>query len=237
MRSILWPAFVAILLALAGSLFWSEGKTETRLADAHRQLATLQYASAATATDAVGGAPALGRVGALGRDPAGDARHVRVTAEYWDAEYASLTPQRDSVGTVVEADPQVLMTDANASFRAAQTETDRSAALRKLDAVVKNYADVLKANPGDADVAYNYEYAVRMRDSYQRARVAAKAAPPAPAAAEPGELPAGPTLHGHPGGPPPKSDMSQFKIVIPKRGEERKDDPQAGKGGAKIRKG
>jgi len=25
--------------------------------------------------------------------------------------------------------------------------------------------------------------------------------------------------------------------VIPKRGEERKDDPQAGKGGAKIRKG
>jgi hypothetical protein len=31
--------------------------------------------------------------------------------------------------------------------------------------------------------------------------------------------------------------MSQFKIVIPKRGDERKDNPEAGKGGQKIRKG
>ena len=31
--------------------------------------------------------------------------------------------------------------------------------------------------------------------------------------------------------------MNQFKIVIPKRGEERKDAPDAGKGGTKIRKG
>ena len=44
-------------------------------------------------------------------------------------------------------------------------------------------------------------------------------------------------MHGKPGGPPAAASMAQFKIVIPKRGEERKDDPQAGKGGAKIRKG
>jgi hypothetical protein len=31
--------------------------------------------------------------------------------------------------------------------------------------------------------------------------------------------------------------MNQFKIVIPKRGEERNDAPDAGKGGAKVRKG
>ena len=39
------------------------------------------------------------------------------------------------------------------------------------------------------------------------------------------------------GDPPPASDMSQFKIVIPKRGEERNDAPDAGKGGTKVRKG
>jgi hypothetical protein len=54
---------------------------------------------------------------------------------------------------------------------------------------------------------------------------------------EEADLPAGPTLHGHPGGPPPATEMNQFKIVIPKRGEERKDAPDAGKGGQKIRKG
>ena len=51
------------------------------------------------------------------------------------------------------------------------------------------------------------------------------------------DLPSGSTLHGKPGGPPPATDMNQFKIVIPKRGEERKDAPDAGKGGQKIRKG
>src|SRR5260221_383086 len=52
-----------------------------------------------------------------------------------------------------------------------------------------------------------------------------------------GDLPAGPTLHGKPGGPPPQVNMNQFKIVIPKRGEERNDAPDAGKGGTKVRKG
>jgi hypothetical protein len=54
---------------------------------------------------------------------------------------------------------------------------------------------------------------------------------------EAADLPEGPTLHGKPGGPPPAVNMNQFKIVIPKRGEERNDAPDAGKGGTKIRKG
>ena len=79
-----------------------------------------------------------------------------------------------------------------------------------------------------------------MRDALGKSRpgTAAKAAVgKQAAAAEPGDLPSGPTLHGHPGAPPTKSEMSQFKIVIPKRGDERKDNPEAGKGGQKIRKG
>jgi hypothetical protein len=137
----------------------------------------------------------------------------------------------------------VLLLAANAAFRTSQGDTDRNIAVRRLDTVVKTYAEVLK-NAGDsataADAAYNYEYAVRLRDNLARARGPAKlpAAASRTAAADTGDdLPHGPTVHGRPGGPPPAASMAQFKIVIPKRGEERKDDPQAGKGGAKIRKG
>ncbi len=92
------------------------------------------------------------------------------------------------------------------------------------------------------DAAYNYEYAIRAREALVRGRgPAAGEERDARAALNGGDdeadLPSGPTLHGRPGGPPPATEMNQFKIVIPKRGEERKDAPDAGKGGQKIRKG
>ena len=166
-------------------------------------------------------------------------RRLRSTADYWQAQYAALEPKRDAGGAIVEKDPDSLLLAANASFRASQGETDRNTALRKMDAVVKTYTEALKNNSASVDAAYNFEYAVRQRDALAKPRATAPkpaAAANAAAAAE-SDLPAGPTLHGHPGGPPAKTDMAQFKIVIPKRGEERKDDPQAGKGGTKIRKG
>ena len=136
------------------------------------------------------------------------------------------------------------MLAANASFRASQADADRNATLRRLDGVVKNYAEVLKNNPGQADAAYNYEYTVRVRDTPQQSP--SHAAVKVSAGAQGGReheraasaiCPRGRRCTAALGGPPPKSDMAQFKIVIPKRGEERKDDPQAGKGGVKVRKG
>ena len=128
---------------------------------------------------------------------------------------------------------------ANGAFRASQGSTDRTDTLRRLDGAVKSYAEALKANSQQVDAAYNFEYAVRVRDAIGRSKAgaAAKNAALKKAANEPSDLPAGPTLHGRPGAPPSKTEMSQFKIVIPKRGEERKDNPEAGKGGTKIRKG
>jgi hypothetical protein len=238
MKTVVAPAAIAVLLALTGALFWTEGKAETRLAEAHRRLATLQYADAALAGDQIRGQTGLARVPVLGSDAGADARRVRTTATYWDAEYSALAPPRDAAGTITESDPAVLLVEADAAFRTGQGDSDRSSLLRKLDAVVKSYAEVLKADPRSPEAAYNYEYTVRLRDNLQRARPAAKqAAAKSVANGDAGDLPSGPTLHGHPGGPPAKTDMSQFKIVIPKRGEERKDDPQAGKGGAKVRKG
>jgi hypothetical protein len=244
MKSVAAPAVLALVLAVTGATFWTTGQTARRLADAHKALATLQYTDARDETNEIDRAVSLGRrVQSLTGDPTADARDVRATVQYWRSDYAGLNPQKDATGTITESDPQILMLAANASFRASQADADRNATLRRLDAVVKNYAEVLKNNPGQADAAYNYEYAVRVRDNLSKARPtppskSAQALKTAESTNEQlGDLPSGPTLHGRPGGPPPKSDMAQFKIVIPKRGEERKDDPQAGKGGVKVRKG
>ena len=243
MRSIIVPAVLAVVLAAAGFAFWTMGKAEGRLADAHRELAMLQYADASAESDRTLGAPSLvQRVGWSGVNGQVDARHLRTTAEYWQTQYTALEPNRDASGTITETDPDVLMLAANASFRLSQSEGDRASTVRKLDAVVKSYADVLKNAAAPSDAAYNYEYAIRMRDALAKARPAATQKPTTATAAKTAadsdsDLPAGPTLHGRPGGPPAKSDMAQFKIVIPKRGEERKDDPQAGKGNVKVRRG
>jgi hypothetical protein len=244
MKSVAAPAVLALVLAVAGAVFWTTGQTARRLSDAHKALATLQYADASDETSEVDRAISLGRrVQTLTGDPTADARDVRATVQYWRSDYGGLNPQKDATGTITETDPQILLVDANASFRSSQADADRNTTLRRLDAVVKNYAEVLKSNPGQVDAAYNYEYAIRLRDTLSKARPTApsKSAQALKTAEntseQAGDLPSGPTLHGRPGGPPPKSDMAQFKIVIPKRGEERKDDPQAGKGGVKVKKG
>jgi len=46
-----------------------------------------------------------------------------------------------------------------------------------------------------------------------------------------------PSIHGRPGGPPKNADASKFKIVVPKRSDERNDNPEGGQGQEKVRKG
>jgi hypothetical protein len=241
MKSIAIPAVLTVLLAVAGVVFWTMGKAEQRLADAHREMAMLQYADASAESDATAASrPLVQRVAGFGGDEQLDARHLHATADYWQTRYTALEPKRDAGGTITETDPDVLMLAANAAFRLSQAETERTTVVRRLDSVVKSYAEVLKSPAASVDAAYNYEYAIRSRDALMKAKPAtakAAAAAAARAAGDETDLPTGPTLHGHPGGPPAKSDMAQFKIVIPKRGEERKDDPQAGKGNIKVRKG
>jgi hypothetical protein len=242
MKSVVIPALLAVALAAAGFMFWTVGKEEQRLADAHRALTVLQYADASARAEATDVRPLVQRVASLGGDGQLDGRHVRATADYWDGQYAVLEPKRDAGGAIIETDPQVLLLAANASFRASQGDVDRVSAMRKLDGVVKNYGEVLKHPSAPDDAAYNYEYAVRARDVLAKARSASAKTASAKAALDArdaldSDLPSGSSLHGHAGGPPAKTDMSQFKIVIPKRGEERKDDPQAGKGNIKVRKG
>jgi hypothetical protein len=251
MKSALGPFIAAIVLVVAGGAISLAARTETRLADVHKQLATLQYADAQSSGSAVERSQSLAlerRVPVLGRAAEADARDTRAAAGYWRTDYPAIAPQHDANGVVTETDPGILLLTANAAFRAAQAGGDRLDTARRLDTVVKNYAEVLKApacGAGDracdgraTDAAFNYEYAIRTRDMLAKARgPAAKSAAKLAVKTDDSDLPSGPTLHGKPGAPPAAVDMNQFKIVIPKRGEERKDAPDAGKGGQKIRKG
>ena len=240
MKSVIAPLLVAILLAIAGAGFSVAGQTEKRLADVHNELATLQYAAVASDSEQVEtDLGAARRVPQVGQAAATDLRDTRAEASYWSGGYSAIAPQKDANGAVTESDSSILLLAANAAFRSSQSD-DRAATLRKLDGVVKSYADVLRNSPGHMDAAYNYEYAIRVRDTLAKSKpapAAKSAKAPAKAADVASDLPAGPTMHGRPGGPPPATDMAQFKIVIPKRGEERKDNPEAGKGGVKVRKG
>jgi len=240
MRAVVIPLVVAAALALVGAGFWMAGQADRRVAEVHHQLATLQYAAAADAGAQVEGSLDLERrLPIVGKQAAADVHDATTAAKYWESDYTAVQPQHDANGLVSETDPTMLALAANAAFRASQTAGDRTETLRRLDGAIKNYTEALKANGQDVDAAFNYEFTVRAREALGRARAAgpAKAAPVKQAANESADLPSGPTLHGHPGAPPTKAEMSQFKIVIPKRGDERKDNPEAGKGGQKIRKG
>jgi hypothetical protein len=241
MKSVACPVVIAVIFAALGFAFWTAGQTERRLAEMHQQVAMLQYAAALDEGEDDEGFAMAQRLPRVGDALAADSRGERATAQYWRGEYIALEPKRDASGAVTETDPEMALLSADAEFRAAQHAVDRNDMLRRLDRVVKTYSDVLKINPS-RDTAYNYEYVVRLRETAQRQRPQTPAKPqaahaPRIAADAASDLPVGPTLHGLPGAPPKGTDMAQFKIVIPKRGEERKDNPEAGKGGGKIRKG
>jgi hypothetical protein len=239
MKSVVIPLVLAVVFAVAGEAFWLVGHADRRVADVHHQLATLQYAAAAENGAAVESSLDLERrLPIVGPQAAVDVRDAATTARYWESDYAGVQPQHDANGAVTDTDPSVLRLAANAAFRSSQSAADRGETIRRLEGAIKSYTDALKADGRDVDTAFNYEYTVRVREALGKARAAAaKAAPAKQAALEESDLPSGPTLHGHPGGPPSKTEMSQFKVVIPKRGDERKDNPEAGKGGQKIRKG
>ena len=171
----------------------------------------------------------------------------------WDSLYGALPLARDASGDPIEKDPEVLFLAANAAYRAGQRANgDRLATVRALDAVVSTYADVIKKSPGHVDAAYNYEYAVRARDAAVLSRETPRVKPGGPStppaagqksaagerAAATDDLPAGPTIHGHPGAPPSGTDMKKFKALAPMRPDEREADPdKAGENKRPLRRG
>jgi hypothetical protein len=236
------------LLAGAAWLCWTAGQIQSRLADANGRMVMLQYGGSLSEYDDI--EQSLGYAAQL---PARVTRIVagldesRATALYWEKRYGALSLARDASGHLVETNPDILFSAANALYRAGHRPgADRAAIVGALDVAIATYADVLRQAPGHIDAAYNYEYAVRARDSAAsrrdapRARTSGGAQPQVAdeAAARPHDLPAGPTMHGRPGAPPPDQENSKFRMLVPMQPEERQGNPdEAGQGRRRIRRG
>ncbi|MEO8259400.1 MAG: hypothetical protein ABI868_18780 [Acidobacteriota bacterium] len=247
MKKVAGQIVLAVVFLAIGGAFWVAGRLEGRVADAHEELALLRY----TALDAEYGdidqaMTYVRRVPWVADGLVDDVEEHRAASDYWRARYDALGPQRDATGAVIEQQPAVLSMAANAAYRTGQREgSDRQAVLRRLDTAVKTYAELLKKAPDNLDAAYNYEYLVRLRETTSKAKPvpAGKRQDPAKLVQQltgqtmAGDLPEGRTVHGDPGAPPPDTDMTQFKMHIPIRPDERQGGSDAGQGKVKIRKG
>lgn len=226
MKSTVGRALVAVLLLAGAAACWMAGQWQRRIAHADRALATFaqaqaEYDDVERSMRRVSGLPGL-------RTLASDVREHRAAMQYWRAQYDAVEVPLGAAGAMAGADPKLRFVAANAAYR--QAQRDPQGLARRLDGVMKEYGEVMRLDPGHAEAAYNYEFVARERAALGGKHGAAATNPALP----------GPvfTIHGRAGAPPPGSDMTPFKMVVPLRPDERKDVPQdAGKGNPKKRKG
>lgn len=233
MKIVLGYFALALVLLLAGGGLWATGRLEQRVVNARTQLLTMRYDAPLNEYDlverSVRYASDLPWVAAL----VADVRGQRATSKYWAHDYPSLTLARDAGGAMVEQDPALVLVAANAAFRRTRIDGSDRSASQQLDDILGLYVDVLKRAPHDFDAAYNYEFVARTRDTLARPRAgrSGREKPTARVAASTQ------TIHGRPGAPPDSTNKDDFKIIVPQDQEERQQVPEAGVGGAKVRKG
>lgn len=237
MKNVAVGIVLALVLFVVGAACWSEAQVTRRVAEAHRRLATLHY----DVEDDIGNAGSLwNRLPWPAGSSEDDVRRHRAAVSYWLSRYDSLTDLTLATGAQSLTDPQILFVAANARWRAVPPPTtDRKATVERLDGVIQAYADVLRRDPTAADAAFNYEFVSKVRDTL--AKAPAKGPVKDKKVAKPGnvsvDLPAGPTVHGRPGGPPEGTDMSDFKTISPMRYDEREEQMDPGRGKEIKRKG
>jgi hypothetical protein len=238
MKSMVGGTILALVLFVVAAACWSEAAVTRRVADAHRRLATLHYDADDGIDDAV---TVFNRLPWPGGEGPNDVRLHRATVSYWMVRYDTLAELPMATGQQAVNDPSLLFVAANAAFRNSNPQTgDHKAAVERLDAVIQQYAEVLRKNPGYADAAYNYEFVSKMRDTL--AKAPAKPSAKDKKAAEKTvvasvDLPVGPTVHGRPGAPPEGTPMSDFKTITPMRYDEREEQMDPGRGKEIKRKG
>jgi len=221
MTTVVARAVLAPVLFGTGILCLAAGRLEQQSAQALRHMASMSFAEAVDAYDRLEEAAGVAvYLPVYGAGRLEEARARRAVATYWLSDYASLPlPSPDGAQTDTP-DPDLMLAAANAAYRAAAEADRESGGMAK---VLEAYAQVLERVPGHVDAAYNYELVAR--------QLGGGAVPDEDAEA------AAPTIHGTPGAPPEGADMGQFKVVIPKRGEERQEDSEAGAGRTRIRRG
>jgi len=234
MTSTLLRLVVAAVLAVAAWLSWTESRLAARVADAKQDIATLNH----TNLDALTPARALSDYFPGGRRELSDEiRIAKATVAYWLGRYTAVAENGDAG----HADAAILLAAANAAFRESQRDPGTGpAAVQTLDGVLQAYVSALKAAPNNQEAAYNYEFVSRIRDQVARSPQgkAAKIGPLTPAMPiAGGDLPAGATIHGKPGAPPPDAKMEELQMIAPMEYGDREAQPEATPGVKRERKG
>jgi len=240
MKTVITRMLIALVLAIAGWLSWSEATQAARVADAKQDIATFNHDT----LDALTPQAALSDyLPGNRRRLADDVRIAKATVAYWLGRYGAVAADTNAS----QVDAEVLLTAANAAYREAQRDPAVGpAAVQRLDGVLQAYASALKAAgswPAEAsakaaEAAYNYEYVARIRDQVARSpqgRIARSPSTAGPVMG--GDLPAGPTIHGGPGAPPPDAKMEELQMIAPMEYGDREAQPEATPGGKRERKG
>jgi hypothetical protein len=242
MRTAATRLLIAAIFFVAGAVAWSQAAAARRVADAHQRLATLHY----DADDRIDADTLLNRIRIPVLSLDDEVRRHRARVAYWRTRGEMLENGASAPPPLAAplpgarggnqpgdegVDPEVMFVSTNTAFRAAtRSDTDRATAVERLDTIIQAYAEVLRADPSNVDAAYNYEYVVRVRDTIARGRGAVRGRRPMDDELGANiDLPAGPTIHGRPGGPPPDLPGEQFKTIAPMPYEEREEtDPGQG---------
>jgi hypothetical protein len=219
----------ALALLIAGLGLWTAGRFEQRVLGVETGLLTLVDQSPRDIEDIERSVSYLRNLPWMAR-LSGELREQRATAEYWDGDYSKLADD-NSAAPRGDIDPAIALIAANASFRRIRITAPDPTVAGRLESVLGRYAEILRQRPEWLDAAYNYEIVARTRDRM------ARGAPPRPE--RKGDTHGAPpaTIHGLPGAPVDDANPDDLKIMIPQRTDERRQQPDAGVGGPKPRKG
>lgn len=241
MKTVTGGIILAVVLLGLGVISWREAGRTERVAAAYQRLATLEPISPAELEGLADGGLQLPWPLSTLR---ADVSRLQATSDYWQGQYSAL-PSGTEGGSSESNDAALMFMAANAQYRNVKPPAkgaDVRATVAALDGVIRSYSTVLRADGTLEDAAYNYEFAIRVRDVLAKGRTAGgkpvgtdKGAP----ADEPQsvDLPPGPTIHGHPGAPPAEVNMNNFKAISPMRYDEREANPEAAPGSRMPRKG
>ena len=168
MRMIAPYGLAALVLAGLAAVCAAGATLERQIADAQADLAVVNL----TAADR-GYAAAWERIEAsrwLSELLAGTRMEIaakQAAIRYWRADYATLlNDYARNTDSEVRANIPLRLTVANAAYRSGQFEEATAAnMLNGLDQALGLYDQLLQDANGSADVAFNYEFLVRLRDA------------------------------------------------------------------------
>ena len=232
MKTVFTRMLIAAALAVAAWLSWSESTLAARVADARQDIATLDHDHLDVMTPRTSLSDYLP---GERRTLSDDIRVAKATVAYWLGRYTMVAADT----TDSQADAAILLATANAAYRQAQRDPAVGpAAVQRLDGVLQAYASAMKASTRNTEAAYNYEYVARIRDDVAgspQGRIAKSPAANGPVMG--GDLPAGPTIHGGPGAPPPDAKMEELQTIMPMEYGDREAQPEPTPGAKRERKG